>query len=67
MAYDALMRWEWEGGTPDSVTEPARARPAENTAIRSQPTKRSERARRVEVAQVVVPAAPPAEPGPSHV
>ena len=61
MGHDALMRWEWEGGTPDSVSEPARARPAENTDIRSQPTKRRQRARRVEVDQVVVPA-PPVEP-----
>ena len=68
MGYDALMRWEWEGGAPDSVSEQARARPAENTDIRSQPTKRRLRAPRGEVDQVVVPLAPPTEPGrPSHV
>ena len=49
MGYDALMRWEWEGGAPDSVSEQARARPAENTDIRSQPTKRRLRASRGEV------------------
>jgi hypothetical protein len=47
MSYDALMRWEWEGGTPASVSEPARAKPAENTDIRSQPTNRRQPARRV--------------------
>jgi hypothetical protein len=90
MSCDALMRWEWEGGTPASVSEPARAKPAENTDIGSQPTSRGQRARRVapvsrallvlaslarkaralaavEVSQVVVPAAPPAESGASNV
>jgi len=31
MSYDALMRWEWEGGTPAPGSEPARATPAEHT------------------------------------
>lgn len=31
MSYDALMRWEWEGGTPASGSEPAPTTPAENT------------------------------------
>ena len=29
MSYDALMRWEWEGGTPASVSERSEATPAE--------------------------------------
>jgi hypothetical protein len=76
MSYDALMRWEWEGGTPASISEPARAKPAENPDIRSQPTKRRQRARRVapvstlpsvSLSHVVVPAAPPTESGASNV
>ena len=67
MSNDALMRWEWEGGASDSVGEAERANPAEINDIRSQPTSRRRRARRVEVREVVVSRAPPAEPGPSHV
>ena len=29
MSYDAIMRWEWEGGTPASVSERREATPAE--------------------------------------
>ena len=47
LSYDALMRWEWEGGTPASVREPAHAMTAENTDIRSEPRNRRQRARRV--------------------
>ena len=51
MSYDALMRWEWEGGTPASVIErnkAARAEPAQNTRAEPQPTQGRPRARRVE-------------------
>jgi hypothetical protein len=67
LSNDALLRWEWEGGTPGSASEPARVKPAENTDIRSQPPNRSQRTRRVEVREVVVPAGPPAESRRPHV
>jgi hypothetical protein len=35
MSNDALMRWEWEGGTPDAVSEAARPEPAEKSDARS--------------------------------
>ena len=50
MSYEALMRWEWEGGTPASISEgdePTRAKRAENTHIRSKPTDRRQRTRGV--------------------
>ena len=50
MSFDALMRWEWEGGTPTSGNDPAEAahtKPAENTHTRLQPTNRRQKARRV--------------------
>jgi hypothetical protein len=56
MSYEALMRWEWEGGTPASVSErdeSRRPRRAENTHIRSKPTDRRQRARE---AAAVLPA-----------
>ena len=49
MSFDALMRWEWEGGTPTSGNDPAEAahtKPAENTHTRLQPTNRRQKARR---------------------
>ena len=49
--YDALMRWEWEGGTATSGRdrdEPAPFEPAgRNMLNRSQPTNRRQRARRI--------------------
>ena len=49
--YDALMRWEWEGGTATSGRdreERAPGEPAgEKTHNRSQPTNRRQRARRI--------------------
>jgi hypothetical protein len=30
MRNDALLRWEWEGGTPDSASEVVGAETAEN-------------------------------------
>ena len=68
MSHDALMRWEWEGGAPDSVSERRARRPAENTDIRSQPTKRR-RARSVasRSSKSSFHAAPPAESGASDV
>jgi hypothetical protein len=53
MSYDALMRWEWEGGTPASVSErdeAARNEPAENTLTLPQPTKGHQLACRVATA-----------------
>ena len=50
MSFDALMRWEWEGGTPTSGNDPAEAahtKPSENTHTRPQPANRRRRARRV--------------------
>jgi hypothetical protein len=50
MSYDAVMRWEWEGGAPASVSErdeATRAEPAEDTLTRQQPTNRVLRTRRV--------------------
>jgi hypothetical protein len=41
MSYDALMRWEWEGGASTPARErdePARPEPAENTLSPPQPT-----------------------------
>ena len=35
MSNDALMRWEWEGGTPDAVSEAARAESTETSDVRS--------------------------------
>ena len=52
MSKDALMRWEWEGGAPDSVSEGTRAEPPEKSDVRPH-----------EVDQVD----DPAEPGPAHV
>jgi hypothetical protein len=40
ISYDALMRWEWEGGTPAPAIErnkAARAEPATNTRAEPQP------------------------------
>lgn len=46
LSYDALMRWEWEGGTPSSGGEPACTTGAENTdTLRL--TNRRRRARQV--------------------
>jgi hypothetical protein len=69
-SYNALMRWEWEGGTPGSVSEPDDTARPESALIGS----RLERAllpdartlASVEVRQVV-PAAQPAELGVSDV
>jgi hypothetical protein len=39
MSFDALMRWEWEGGAPDSKhdrDEAAHTKPAKNTHMGSQ-------------------------------
>jgi hypothetical protein len=50
MSYDALMRWEWEGGTPAPVSEPREATPAEpvrNALTRPRPTNGRQRARQV--------------------
>jgi hypothetical protein len=50
MSYDALMRWEWEGGTPASVSErgeATRAEPVKNTLTRPRPTNGRQRARQV--------------------
>jgi hypothetical protein len=50
MSYDALMRWEWEGGTPAFVTErdeAACAERAEGAIPRPQPANRHLRAPRV--------------------
>jgi hypothetical protein len=47
MSYDALMRWEWEGGTPASVSERREATPAEpvtNSLTRPRPTNGRQRA-----------------------
>lgn len=35
---DALMRWEWEGGAPDTASDRGRAAAASTTAVRSPPT-----------------------------
>jgi hypothetical protein len=44
MSYEALMRWEWEGGTPaSSASEPAQA---EDTEVRPRPADRRRLARR---------------------
>jgi hypothetical protein len=53
MSYDALMRWEWEGGTPASVSERREAPPAEtmrNALTRPRPTNGGQRARQVAAA-----------------
>jgi len=50
MTDDALMRWEWEGGTPSFLTErdeAARAERAESAIPRPQPANRHLRAPRV--------------------
>jgi hypothetical protein len=49
MSHDALMRWEWEGGTPISAgerDEAVGAEQAENAPVRPQPKAR-ERPRQV--------------------
>jgi hypothetical protein len=51
MSHDALMRWEWEGGTPAAVSErdeSTHAEPAEDTRTRPQTTSRRQRTRRPE-------------------
>jgi hypothetical protein len=56
--YDALMRWEWEGGTPASVSDRGEAVPAEARREHSQ----SAAAQRVSAERRVVVASPlPAE------
>jgi hypothetical protein len=48
VSYDALMRWEWEGGTPAFASgrdEAARAEPAETTLTGPQPSKTRRRPR----------------------
>jgi hypothetical protein len=53
MSYDALMRWEWEGGAPAPVgkrEEAAPAEPAENTVARPQPMNGRQRVRGVATA-----------------
>lgn len=57
MTDDALMRWEWEGGTPDPGSEEAAAK-------WSSTANRRRHERRV---QVIAPVAPPAESGPASV
>ena len=34
MSNDALMRWEWEGGTADPVSEATGAEPPEKSDLR---------------------------------
>ena len=77
MSYDALMRWEWEGGTPASVTdrgEEAVRAEARGEHPRRPPQRESHWLERellptapalttVEVKQIVVPPALPAELG----
>jgi hypothetical protein len=49
MSFDALMRWEWEGGTPASMRdgdEAAHTKPAKNTRMGSQATNGRDKARR---------------------
>ena len=48
MSYDALMRWEWEGGASACETERERSahtEPAENTPIWAQTASRRKPAR----------------------
>ena len=63
MSSDALMRWEWEGGTPDSVRDATRTQAVETSDIRSQATNSGRQAHRDEVDHVD----DSAEPGPPHV
>jgi hypothetical protein len=49
MSFDALMRWEWEGGTPASMRdrdEAAHTKPAKDTHPRSQAANGRQKARR---------------------
>jgi hypothetical protein len=49
MSYDALMRWEWEGGAAASARERHEAtatEPAEDVLSPPEPAKRRRRARR---------------------
>ena len=56
MSIDALMRWEWEGGAPDSVREATRVQDVETSDTRSQADRdEADHGDR------------PAEPGPPHV
>ena len=50
MSYDAIMRWEWEGGTPASVSERREATPAEpvrNALTRPRPANGRQQAQQV--------------------
>jgi hypothetical protein len=51
MSFDALMRWEWEGGAPASIRdrdEAAQTKPAKNMHVgsHSQATNRRQKPRR---------------------
>jgi hypothetical protein len=57
MSYDALMRWEWEGGTPVPVSERGEALAAE----KAEHGREAQVPDAVEIRQPVVPASRPAE------